>query len=465
MHRDLRPDGRAEIDMQTYWRACRKCLSAIAAKSRKDLKQVVALSIASQGVTFVPVDRQGRQLRKAIVLYDGRACREAEDLIHHLRAGRALSNHGAARHFPDLRGHQAIVAGRHEPSCFRNIHKVLLVHDFLVYRLTGTFAAVPSLLSSSLLLDVKAGKWWGPMLDYLGLSPEQLPDIYDHGQPVATVGREAARQTGLSTKTLVVNGALDQICGMTGVGNIAPGVLSESTGTVLAVHTLADGLFPQSAHGIHNFRHLRDGRYALIGVCPTACSALDWLLANFTGEDHTAATGARPDAYTRFFRQAARVPRGSDGVMMLPHLAGGGSPRPNPRAAGVFCGLKLHHSQGYFVRALLEAIAFALLSNIEVFQRSGIEIRELRSFGGGSRNRFWNQIKADVSGLPVATSQCPEPGCMGAAILAGVGGGVFRNVAWAAGGWWPSIGRSIRSRRRPRNMKRSIKTTNNLSNT
>ena len=225
---------------------------------------------------------------------------------------------------------------RHEPDCYRNIHKILLVHDFLVYRLTGTFAAVPSLLSSSLLLDVKAAKWWGPMLAYLGLSPEQLPDIYAHGQPIATVSREVARQTGLSTKTLVVSGALDQICGMTGVGNIAPGMLSESTGTVLAIHTLADGFFPRSEHGIHNFRHFQDGRYALIGVCPTACSALDWLLANFTGEDQTAATGTQAGClYTVFWPRRARVPAWLRiGVIMLPHLAGGGGPQPNPRAAG-----------------------------------------------------------------------------------------------------------------------------------
>ncbi len=359
--------------MQTYWQACRKCLSAIAAKSGKHLKQVVALSIASQGVTFVPVDRRGKQLRKAIVLYDSRACREAEDLIRHFGAEELYQTTGQPGISAIFQGAKLLWLRRHEPGCFRNIHKVLLVHDFLVYRLTGTFAAVPSLLSSSLLLDVKAAKWWGPMLAYLGLSPEQLPDIYDHAEPVATVSQEAARQTGLSTTTLVVSGALDQICGMTGVGNIAPGVLSESTGTVLAVHTLADGLFPQSKQGIHNFRHFRDGRYALIGVCPTACSALDWLLANFTGEDQTAATAARPAAYTRFFRKAAGVPRGSDGVLMLPHLAGGGSPRPNPRAAGVFYGFKLHHSQGYFVRALLEAMAFALRSNIAGLSRQRTE--------------------------------------------------------------------------------------------
>ena len=215
---------------------------------------------------------------------------------------------------------------------------------------------------------------------------------------------------------------------MTGIGNIAPGMVSESTGTVLAVHTVSDDFFPRRDAGILNFRHLLNGHYALIGVCPTACSALDWFVENFAGEEQETARRTRQRVYELLSRKAEKSPPASDGLWMLPYLAGRGIPQPNPQASGVFCGFRLHHKKEHFVRALMEAIAFALRSNIEVFRRNGLKIDEVRSFGGGSRNRFWNQIKADVSGLPVVTSTCPEPGCLGAAVLAGVGAGLFENL-------------------------------------
>lgn len=420
-------DGRVETDMERYWHACRKCLSAVAKESGKDLKEIAALSIASQGVTFVLVDRRGRELGKAIVFYDTRASREAKDLVERFGEDKLYQITGQPKVSAIYEGAKLLWIRRHEPDRFRNIHKILLVHDYLVYRLTGKFVAVPSLLSSSLLFDLKETKWWDTMLDYLGLSPGQLPDIYIHGQPVDTVCQKASRETGLSRKTLVVTGALDQICGMTGIGNTVPGLISESTGTVLAVHTLSDAFFPRKDSGIFNFCHIRDGQYALIGVCPTACSALDWFVGNFGGVEQVIAKRTKQNVYELLFSKAEKVPPGSDGLMMLPHLAGRGSPRPNPAARGVFYGFRLHHKKEHFVRALMEAIACALRSNIEVFRRSGLAINEVRSFGGGSRNRLWNQIKADICGLPVMTSNYPEPGCLGAAILAGAGIELFKN--------------------------------------
>ncbi len=421
-------DSRTEIDMQRYWHACRECLAIVARESGKDLREVAALSVASQGVTFVPVDRRGRELRKAIVLYDDRAQSEAQELMAHFGEEKLYDITGQPKISATYEAAKLLWLRRHEPERFRDIHKILLVHDYLVYRLTGKFVAVPSLLSSSLLLNVKKAQWWKPMLHYLELTPDQLPDIYAHGQPVETVCRKASRETGLSTKALVVAGAIDQIGGMTGVGNIAPGVVSESTGTVLAVHSVSDGFLPPQDAGILAFCHLRSRQYALIGVCPTACSALDWLVDNLTARPRTMSPRARQGVYDLLFRKAESVPAGASGLMMLPHLAGRGSPRPNPAARGVFYGFTLHHKNEHFVRALMEAIAFALRGNIEAFRASGLQVNEVRSFGGGSRNRVWNQMKADVTGLPIVTSQGLEPGCLGAAILAGVGAGLLANV-------------------------------------
>ena len=240
---DFTSDGRAEIEMERYWRACRKCLSIISKKAPGGFKKIAALSVASQGVTFVPVDCRGRELGKGIVLYDTRAGIEAKDIIRRFGEETLYKVTGQPKISAIYEGAKLLWLRRHEPARFRKIHKILLVHDYLVYKLTGKFSAVPSLLSSSLLFDLKNRSWWDSMIEYLGLSPDQFPEIYGHGRPVETVCQKASSETGLQRETIVVTGALDQICGMTGIGNIAPGNISESTGTVLAVHTLARVFF------------------------------------------------------------------------------------------------------------------------------------------------------------------------------------------------------------------------------
>lgn len=215
---------------------------------------------------------------------------------------------------------------------------------------------------------------------------------------------------------------------MVGVGHIYPGLISESTGSVLAIHAISNRPFPSRETGILSFYNVIPETYALMGVCPTAGAALNWFKGNFCEKEEEYATKERKNVFALLTKRAERIAPGSDGLISLPHLAGAGSPKVNPRAKGVFYGFKLHHRKEHFIRSLMESIAYMLKGNIEIFERIGLQINEIRSFGGGSQSKLWNQIKADVCQLPLVISSYSEPGCLGAAILAGVGSGVFKNI-------------------------------------
>ena len=126
--------------------------------------------------------------------------------------------------------------------------------------------------------------------------------------------------------------------------------------------------------------------------------------------------------------EASKIPPGSEGLILLPHLAGAGSPEFNPRARGVFFGLALHTKRGHLIRATMEAIGYIIKQNIEVLEKLGIKIKEIRSLGGGSRSPLWNQIKADITEKPILTMEIEESACLGAAILAGWGSRLFSSL-------------------------------------
>ena len=233
---------------------------------------------------------------------------------------------------------------------------------------------------------------------------------------------------GLSTKTCVVTGGMDQAVGAIGAGNFKPGKVSESTGAALAIQaTIADPLIDQSK-GIPVYCHSVPGQYLFVPVCPTAGMAFKWLRDSFFPDEMKQAEAEKTDTYDRLTQLAQSVPAGADGLIMLPHLMGAFSPEPNLLARGSFTGFTLSHTRGHFVRALLEGVAFLLKRNLEYIERTGMVIPEIRSTGGGARSRLWNQIKANVCNRPIVTLANEETALLGDAILAGVACGVFQSI-------------------------------------
>jgi xylulokinase len=256
------------------------------------------------------------------------------------------------------------------------------------------------------------------MLDFLDLKPEHLPGLVKPGQVVGTLTAEAARETGLSTTTAAVAGAMDQIAGAIGAGNIAPGIVSETTGTALVLAATVGRPLYDPQKRLPCYYHALPGSYLLLPYCQTAGMVFRWFRDQF-GEGQS---------YEELTSIAAEVAPGSDGLIALPHLTGATSPRFNPRAKGVFYGITLQHTRPHFVRAILEAVALMLRENVELLQELGVSVRELISLGGGARSDLWLQIKADVTGIPLRTPDCEEATSLGVAVLAAVAVGLFPDV-------------------------------------
>jgi D-xylulose kinase len=409
----------AEFETEKYWDICKLVLSEICQKA--DVRDLKALAISSQGETLILLDKDGRPLRRAIVWLDNRSEAEAEIIKGEFGQRNVFEITGQPDIVPTWPATKILWVKRNEPDIFDKAHKYLLLEDYLIYKLTGKFAAEGSLLSSSLLFDVRQKVWWGEMLDFLGISEESLPEIHESGEVVREISDRVARELGLPGDTLVVTGAFDQAASTIGAGNIKPGVITESTGAALAICATIDKPLFDPENRIPCHYHAVENKYYLLPWCQTAGMALKWFRDEFCQYEGV-------DAYKLMDEEASSVPPGSDGVLMLPHLMGAVCPEFNPNARGCYFGFSLSSTKAHFIRALLESVALMLKKNLDILEELGMEISEIRAIGGGARSDLWNNIKADVVGKPLVTVRTAETACLGAAILAGIGASVFPSI-------------------------------------
>jgi len=415
-----------ELEAEAYWDVCKLVLSEVCRKA--DSRDIRALAISSQGETLIPVDKDGNPLRRAIVWLDNRSQAEAQIIRDEFGRRNIFEITGQPDVVPTWPATKILWMRRNEPQIFKRVYKYLLVEDYLIYRLTGRFVAEGSLLSSTLLFDIKGRRWWGEMLEFLGISEESLPQIRESGEVVGEVRGEVCREIGLPEDTVVVTGALDQAASTIGAGNIRSGIVTESTGAALAICATIDEPLFDPGDRIPCHYHAISGRYYLLPWCQTAGMALRWFRDQFCEREKELASKEGVDVYKLMDDAASSVPPGSDGLLMLPHLMGAACPEFNPDARGCYFGFSLSTTKAHFIRALLEAVAFMLKRNLDILEELGVEVREIRTIGGGSRSGLWNQIKADVTGKPLVTLETAETACLGAATLAGVGVGVFPSL-------------------------------------
>jgi xylulokinase len=434
------PDGdKVEVDPEHYWTPVVQSVRRLLAKWGGDPGKIAALSVSSHTETVIPMTREGKPARPALVWMDNRSQPEAEELRCEFGLQRVLQIGGQ----PDITPLWPVTKFRwlskNEPDTVRRTGKFLLPEDYLLYRLSGRFAAEPSMWSSSLVLDISRRKWCDDLVKFGGIRTEQLPDLFPSGTAIGHISNACAEETGLSVKTAVVTGGLDHTCAGVAAGNIEPGVVTVSTGSVLALlTTIRKPVFDHSTP-VPCHIHAAPDRYCLLPWNQTGGLAFKWFKDRFAEGFGVSNAAGTPSVYDALVAEAANVPPGSDGMVMLPHLEGALFPEFDPHARGVFFGITLAHKRAHFVRALLEAMAFQIRRDLEGLSRLGVQARELRVLGGGAKSRLGAEIKADICGIPVVIPAQQEAAVLGAAILAAVGVGLYPNLesavkAMACGG-------------------------------
>lgn len=424
------PD-RVEIDANTWWASAVATIRDASAQGGVDPAAVSAIAVSSQGETVVAVDGNGRPLGPAIVWLDNRATVEARALAERFDSALVYDRTGVPAVNPTWTAAKLLWWRAHEPALFRDAARFLLAEDFLLHRLTGRFVTDGSVACTTLLLDIREGGWWAPMLDAVGIEASRLPEIAAPGSAVGTLTAAAAAELGLPAGIPIVAGGMDQGAGAVGVGNALPGVVSESTGGALTVQASVDHHGGDPSRQTPVYLHSAPDRYLYCPVCPTGGMALTWFRDNLGEVEVASAAASGRSAYDLLTELAATVPAGCAGLTMLPHLAGAFSPEYEPAARGVFAGLTLAHGRAHMVRAVLESVAFMLRRNLELLATAGAPAVEIRSHGGGSRSSLWNQVKADVCGMPVVTLAGEDAAVRGDAMLAGVAIGAYPDLAAA----------------------------------
>ncbi len=421
------PD-RAELDPERYWEATRTAIGRAIAAAQIDGASIGAIGVSSHGETVIPVGADGRPIGPALVWLDNRATAEAAFLEQRFGQDRIYDVTGVPSVVPTWTACKLLWWRANDPTLFTGADRFLLVEDFLLHRLTGRFATDGGIQCTSLLFDIVDRHWWGEMLDVLGLDERRLAEPVEPGQVIGKLSASAAEALGLAPGAIVVACGMDQGAGAVGVGNIGPGIVSESTGGALTLQASVDRHGRDDSRQTPVYIHSAPGRYFYCPVCPTGGMALTWFRDTLGREEVERADREGRVAYDLLTELAATVPPGSEGLVMLPHLAGAFSPEYDPAARGVFYGFGLGHGKGHFVRAILEAVAFMLRRNIELLAGAGAPAAEIHSHGGGARSPLWNQVKADVCGVPVITLRGEDAAIRGDAMLAGVATGAFRDL-------------------------------------
>ncbi len=419
-----------EADPDLYWDAVVSGTREVLESSRVDPQEIRTISGCSQGETMIFIGADGRPVRPAIVWLDLRAREEAAELAALVSRDELYAITGLNEIDPTWSATKVLWVKKHQPEIFLKTTRILLVEDYITWRLTGRACTTPNLLSSSLFVDVHSHRYWGMFVDHLGIA-DRLPEIIEPGDRVGTLSTGAAHEMGLSVGTLVVKGAMDQATSAVGAGNYLPGIVTETTGSVMAIGVTTTSVDPRAAVKLPYQPHVKPGSFLYLPYVQTAGSAYKWWRDKFCAEEIREA-GDLEAAYDRMNALAAPVPAGSEGAVFLPFLAGAGQPELDPDARGVFYGLTLKHGKGHCARAIMESIAYMLRKILADFVRFGIDMTEVRSMGGGARSDLWLQIKADVIGLPLVRMEEEETSTLGAAILAAVACGDQPDIATAA---------------------------------
>jgi xylulokinase len=396
----------AEIDAQMCWRATLEVLEEIFDPGPYAPEDVLAVGLSGLLHALIPVDEAGNPLARAMLWMDQRCqpqadwlSREHEDLVCALTGRRSVSTTYSA---PKLRW-----LVEHDPDLVDQTSKFLPMKDFIRLQLTGTVATDPSDAGGTMLYDRARADWSEALLEAIGVPLEKLPPIRPSTEVAGGITFAAAAMTGLIKGTPVVVGGGDTLC--TRIGTHAEG----TDRACLYLGTAAWMSVPQRRAGCFS-------------ATATTGATLRWLVDLFDP-----APGATPAlAYKTLLKKAASVDRGAQGLLFLPHLMGERGPKNNPQAKGVLFGLSLAHKQPEITRAVLEGCALHIRSILEHLTEE--PLREIAVVGGGAKSALWRGIIADVNGVTVMVPAVLEAGALGAAILAGVGIGVYDDVRSAS---------------------------------
>ena len=376
--------------------------------SISDLKGI-SLSGQMNGAVFV--DAKGCPLRSAILWLDQRSqkqCDQANEQVGDLLRDRTLNVLNPINTLAKV-----LWLRENQPDIYDQVYHVLLPKDWIRFKLTGTFQAEVTDGSVTAALDLYTREWSGEILEALKVDKKLFPKVVESSTITGQITKSVAAETGLRPGTPVCAGGGDMACMAVGSGIVKPGIVSVGIGTAGHVITHAETVNDDVFNQLWPMCHAVPDKYFWLGCSYTGGASLTWFRDQFG------------DSFTELVDTAQNAPAGSDGLFFMPWFQGTATPFPDANARAGWVGMTLHHNKAHMIRALMEGVIFDLRHSLECFKKLNLPIREIYIGEGGSRSKLWQQMQADIFGQEVKNLEVEDASALGAAIIAGVGLGVF----------------------------------------
>jgi sugar (pentulose or hexulose) kinase len=436
--------GWSEHDAAGYWQIACRLIGRCVAESGAPASEIGAVAISSALPSLVMVDRDGRPVERAYNLMDRRAVQEVERLKTTIGEERIFRLSGYR-----LEDHPVLVnllwEKANRPLSFARVWKALTIDGYITYRLTGRATAHYSAAAFfGVVYDLRRRRFDETMLEEVGIPRAILPELVECTDIVGEVTAAAAAEAGLALGTPVAGGQVDCNASWVGAGAIAEGDFQGNLGTVGnfgIVTKNVDFLFSDVGRLMINFPYTVDSSSTFITVPTTLTGGqcLRWIRDAFSQAEVEAERTLGISAYDQLNQQAEKVPIGSDGLVVLPFLMGERTPIWDVDARGVVFGLSLSHGKGHLVRAMMEAVAFAMYDSFRLIRQAGLPVNcPMVLNEGGAVSRLWRKIICDVFDVPIVLSKGRAGAPFGDAILAGVATGAFAGFS-VAKEWFQAV--------------------------
>lgn len=399
--------------------------AAATAGSEVDAATIV---VTGQAESLVLVDGSGRPVGPGISWMDERSSAQAQEIAEVFDPTASFAITGEPEPTATWPATKLRWLAKHHPDVLVETHRVLMIKDYILLRLSGVAVGEETTRGFTYLYDVPARAYWPEMVDFCGIRVEMLPELVPAGTQVGAVLEAVADTLPAAASYAVNSGALDHFCAMIGTRTYVSGAVNASAGTVLSLSLLAaDWRFDPSMK-VSFHAGLQPGDTVLFSCADSGGVSLSWFQEQI-------AVGQSYDALERELRER----HFRDAPLFLPYLTGVNPPDFNAAARGAFVDLQLRHDRTDLAYAVMEGVAHLLRRNLEHLVRHGQSVWSVTSAGGGTASAFWNQLKADTTGFELRVPAEPEDACRGAAILALAAAGEIDSIADAAGLDQPSV--------------------------
>lgn len=417
--------GWAEQSPHDWWEATVEVIKETVSNNLIDSTQIKGISLSGQMHSSVFLDEKMEVIRPAILWSDTRTSEQCKEIYTKVGGLNQLIGYVSNPALEGFTAPKILWLKENEPENYQKVKCILLAKDYIRYRLTGELFTEVSDAAGTLLFEVIKKRWSTGLLEKLEIDPDLLPPVLNSFDLAGEITKNIAEQTGLKFKTPVVAGGADNACGAVGSGIIQEGRVMVSIGSSGVVLAQTDNPQADQEGRIHLFNHACPNSWYMMGVMLSAGMSYEWLEKKLFNNSLD---------YPKLDQLAEEIEPGSEGLLFLPYLYGERTPHNDANARGVYFGISGKHDQRHFTRSVLEGVTFALKDSLELIKDKGVKVKEIRAIGGGAKSSVWQQILADILGKEINLLNVEEGPAFGAALIAGVGVGVYGSFTEAVSG-------------------------------